>query len=364
MKRRESIFLPRFIFIFICLAILTVFISSPQAFAGSLILDGGHAFIANGPVIIDSPNTKQLALKRSYLRMNSSANFALGSSPSGIAFDGANLWVVSKNSHDLNILRANNGEEVIPTVDISANCSGPNALAYDGKNMWVACRDSDEVVGLDGIDGSLAQVGGSDIDISVGTDPVYLLFDGEFMWATNNGADTLSIINTNTLAVETKTLPSVGGSHLPYGMASDGTNIWVVNSNYWPVNVYKISNRTRVTGMSPDQGSNALDVEFDGVNMWITNYLDDQITILKASNASYVNTLTSSDGVGSIPTYLHFDGLYMWVVNETGTNVTIFRAHHFTYMGVANVGSHPQRLAFDGANMWITVGGGNNVVKR
>ncbi len=370
MKKREPVFLPNYFFTITILTGFIVFLLLSISFAGSYVMNANKAFVADGPVFIDSLNANQIALKRSYLRMNSSANFSLGANtPSGIAFDGANIWVVSKDQGKLDILRANNGESVITDRNISSLCDQPNALAYDGKNMWVACRGSAKVAVLDGITGNQAQDPNTTPipPISVGAAPVYLLFDGEFMWVANDG-DTLSIINTNDRSIATVTLPNVGGPHLPYGMASDGTNIWVVNRNYWPVNVYKISDRTKV-GMSPDQGSNALDVEFDGVNMWITNYEHDQITILKASDGSHVRTLTSGDGVGDKPTYLHFDGLHMWIAHEgastdTDGTASIFRAHDFAYMGVANVGKNPQRIAFDGVNMWILVGGANNVVKR
>ncbi len=359
MKGRDNSSFPRFFFFFVYLAILAVFIASPAAFAGPLVLDGGYTFVADGPVILKGPNAKQLALKRRYIRMNSSANFSLGSNnPSGIAFDGANMWVVSKNQDALDVLRANNGQKVIPDKDISTFCTWPNSLAYDGKNMWATCLGDNKVTVMDGITGDQTT------SAAVSGPPVYILFDGEFMWVACDGVDTLNIINTNDYSVATKTFPSCGVSHLAYGMASDGTNIWVVNRNYCPVNVYRISTRNRVTSMSPDQGSNALDVEFDGVNMWITNLEHDQITILKASNGSHVTTLTTSDGVGNKPTYLFFDGFYMWVVNELDGDVSIFRAHDFQYMTTANVGTNPQRLAFDGANMWITVSDATNVVKR
>ena len=60
----------------------------------------------------------------------------VGSSPSAIAYDGANMWVGNYLDETVSVLRVSDGFHVItPTVD-----SGPIAIAFDGANMWVVNR--------------------------------------------------------------------------------------------------------------------------------------------------------------------------------------------------------------------------------
>jgi YVTN family beta-propeller protein len=58
----------------------------------------------------------------------------VGSSPVGIAFDGANIWVTNSGSASVTKLRASNGS-VLGTFSVG---SSPTGVAFDGANIWVA----------------------------------------------------------------------------------------------------------------------------------------------------------------------------------------------------------------------------------
>jgi DNA-binding beta-propeller fold protein YncE len=60
--------------------------------------------------------------------------FAVGSSPYGIAFDGANIWVANTDSNNVTKLRAGDGT-VLGTY---AAGNVPSGIAFDGANIWVA----------------------------------------------------------------------------------------------------------------------------------------------------------------------------------------------------------------------------------
>ena len=61
-----------------------------------------------GPQGPPSPNPLQVALLRWY-GANQTTTFAVGSNPLGVAFDGANIWVVNNLSNTISKLRANDG---------------------------------------------------------------------------------------------------------------------------------------------------------------------------------------------------------------------------------------------------------------
>lgn len=354
-----------------CLAITDHFPTTlPAAHAGTLTVGEGHAFYTDNLGIINGPNAKQIALLRWYDAMNSNANFQTSSfggtiTATGIAFDGTDMWVCSRDSMTfttgiLDTFKTSTGK-IVNTIDLLAAFTGdpsfPNALAYDGRRMWVACRATDKVYVLEGSTGAKATVP-SDGEIAVGTAPVYLSFDGSQIWVSCYGVSEVHVINTKTFNVAT-----LSGNNLtnPYGSAFDGSRMWVVNRHNATLgDVYNVE--TLAHEMSPAQGGKALDIAFDGVNMWITNIEDDQITILRASDGALVDTLTTTNGVGTKPTYLAFDGRNMWVVNEDDGTVSIFRVSDYTHVEDISIPS-PQRIAFDGANMWITSDDGR-VYKR
>src|ERR1700690_3193620 len=76
-------------------------------------------------------NYNQIALLRWYPASNG-ISFAVGTSPYGIAFDGANMWVASYGSRSITKIRANDGltRNTIPFT------GSPYYLAFDGSNIW------------------------------------------------------------------------------------------------------------------------------------------------------------------------------------------------------------------------------------
>ena len=59
--------------------------------------------------------------------------YAVGTSPTGVAFDGANIWVANSASHSVTKLLASTGATV-GTYQVGNN---PYAVAFDGSNIWV-----------------------------------------------------------------------------------------------------------------------------------------------------------------------------------------------------------------------------------
>jgi hypothetical protein len=78
------------------------------------------------------PNANQLALLRWY-GANTVNNIPTGGSPNGIAFDGANVWVVNGPPNSVTKLRANDGT-VLGTFPLG---NVPGYAAFDGVNIWI-----------------------------------------------------------------------------------------------------------------------------------------------------------------------------------------------------------------------------------
>ena len=71
-----------------------------------------------------SPTTQQIALLKWYTAISGTqADFGVGVNPHGIAFDGANMWVVNYGSNSVSVLRASDGFHVMtPTVGTGPDC--------------------------------------------------------------------------------------------------------------------------------------------------------------------------------------------------------------------------------------------------
>jgi hypothetical protein len=295
-------------------------------------------YVADGRYAQLNHTTQQIAMLKWY--MFAGGTFPVGTSrgshPWGIAFDGANMWVVNQTfNNPISVLRASDGFHVMsPTVG-----SDPWGLAFDGANMWVTNR----------VDNNVSVVRASDgfhvMTPTVGSNPEGIAFDGANMWVVNNGDNTVSVVrasdgfNVMTAAVGLQ----------PSAIAFDGANMWVTNSGAGTVSVVRASDGFYVR--TPTVGFNPHAIAFDGANMWVPNSGDDNVSVLRASDGFHVMTPT----VGSFPRGIAFDGANMWVVNSFVLNtVSVLRASDGFHVYTPTVGAGAYGIAFDGAFMWVT----------
>ena len=67
--------------------------------------------------------------------------FPVAGSPSGIAFDGASLWVALASTGQVTELRASDGS-TLGTFSVGVN---PIGVAFDGTSIWVVNNSSNTV---------------------------------------------------------------------------------------------------------------------------------------------------------------------------------------------------------------------------
>ena len=155
-------------------------------------------------------------------------DFAVGTAPRAIAFDGANIWVANSGSDNVTELRASDG-----TVLGTFNVSGPVGIAFDGANIWVVNGDiSNSVTKLRASDGACAGVVNpgdrSACTFTVGgTGPNAIAFDGANMWVANFNSDNVTELRASDGAL----LGTFSVGSQPNAVAFDGANIWVANQN-------------------------------------------------------------------------------------------------------------------------------------
>ncbi len=138
-----------------------------------------------GPGAIFEPqsgaNFLAIALLRWY-DANQTASFRVGMNPNGLAFDGANMWVVNYSSNNVMKLAASDGT-LLGTFNVGTN---PYAAAFDGANMWVVNYVSNTVTKLRASDGALLGT------FNVGIAPRSVAFDGANMWVANYASNNVT----------------------------------------------------------------------------------------------------------------------------------------------------------------------------
>ena len=106
-------------------------------------------------------------------------------------------------------------------------------------------------------------------------------------------------------------------------------------------------------------GSQPFGVAFDGTSIWVTNQDSNNVTKLRASDGFNLGTFN----VGSRPQFLAFDGANIWVGNQSSNSVTKLRTADGADLGTFSVGLSPEGVAFDGTNIWVANQNSNNVTK-
>jgi outer membrane protein assembly factor BamB len=295
---------------------------------------GGPAVADGAPVPPLNPNA--IAILRWYAA-NEVTKFTTGCAlTSGLAYDGANLWVGCPVENQVVRFRASDGE-LLGSFPVG---NSPGGLAFDGANVWVA-----------NLEGTLTKLRASDGKhlgtFTVGHYTQSVVFDGSHVWASN-------ATDNNVVKVQVADGKIVGRFPVqsPYQFAVAGPNIWV-SSSAGAVKLRTRDGKNLGTFAMCLPGSLA----FDGANMWITNGQCNTVTKLRESDGK---TLGTFDSGGVFPAGVVFDSQHIWVANGSsngqGAFVVKLRLNdgrivgHFHLLGAGNA-------AFDGANVWVTVGG-------
>jgi len=300
---------------------------------------------ASDSIFVVSPlNPNVLAQKRWHYSNLSGNSISLTGGPTGICFDGLNMWVAKYTDNYLAKIRAPDAT-IISSVSYTTGAY-PIDVVSDGRYVWSVNYVGDSVTKRE-LDGSLIGT------YAVGDQPHRACFDGTYIWVGCAGDDKLYRIHANTNVVESS---AVIGDY-PQGIAFDGNYLWVAMKYDDVVKKIRPSDYA-VIGTYP-VGTEPEAVLFDGANIWVTNRGDNTVTKLRAVDGANKGTFA----VGTQPIGIAFDGAVIWVANWGSATVSKLRAADGTPWGTVSVPGSPWDLAFDGANVWVACYGAEAVLK-
>jgi hypothetical protein len=184
----------------------------------------------------------------------------LGIGPAGLAFDGARIWTANDGSlpmvGSVSIVTPSATTPWTATT-VTTGFQTPTGILFDGVNVWVTDPAAGSLLRLDAA-GAIVQT------VTVGTSPFHPLFDGKNIWVPNLGDSTVSVVDPGAGGV-VATLTG-NGLNAPTSLAFDGQRVLVVNAS--GVSIWNAANLQPLGFLLG--GSGFLGACSDGINFWIT----------------------------------------------------------------------------------------------
>lgn len=150
-----------------------------------------------------------------------------GHHPEGLAWDGSHLWHIDSGEKSLYRLNPETGTAVLI---LESNSSHPRDLAWDGTSIWIIDHRSDILIKVSPVDGMMEEN-----YPAPAREPAGLAFDGKYLWVTDRAEDRIYLVNPSD-GLCLSSFRSYGP--FPYGLAWAGDALW--NVDYENNEIYKI----------------------------------------------------------------------------------------------------------------------------
>jgi len=177
---------------------------------------------------------------------------------------------------------------------------GPWGMAWDGANLWIVDHDTDRVYEVTTTGTVLSSFVTPD-NTSRG-----LTWDGTNLWLSDNTTDLIYEIDTTGTVLSS--FPSVGLN--PLGLTWDGDNLWVVQQNLG--SMYEMTTTGTVVSSFPISVTPQVGVTWDGTNLWLTkgNTIEEWTTT-GTLVSSFASPCSNTRGIT-------FDGTNFWIACDGG----------------------------------------------
>jgi DNA-binding beta-propeller fold protein YncE len=277
----------------------------------------------------------------------------VGDQPMSIKSDGELVWVANFLGNSVSCIQASDGKLLKTYTGVTK----PRALVVARGKVYVAGNEpAGKLYSIDPTSASTTVTFVTDI----GSNPVALAFDGEFIWCTNFVGNIYRIEFDPDPVVATVD-PGLG---IPTGLIYDGTNIWVIDQG--DNKIKKLNGGGSIVLQEASVGGSPQHPVFDGTNIWVPNFNNDTVTVIRASTGVVMATLTGNGLNG--PGQAAFDGERILLVNKDGNSVSLWKASDLTPLGnfstgTTSGGSSPAAVCSDGLNFWIALSGYDKVAR-
>jgi len=269
----------------------------------------------------------------------------VGTGPTLLASDGADVWVANSDSDSVSRVRASDGK----LLETWTGATGAFGVLVAMNRVFVTGATSPGKLYM--IDPSQPAGAVTTVSGSLGDGPRGVAFDGARIWVANandgpSGGSVSIITPGPSLPWSVTTVTTGFGS--PTGIIFDGFNVWVTDTGLSRLmKLDQAGNIVQSIIMSVPQYPT-----FDGKNIWVPRTGSGVIAVVRASDGAVIRTL--EDQVGSAPFAGAFDGTRVLVTHFNG-GVSVWRASDLSLIGafpITGVAS-PFGACSDGTNFWL-----------
>lgn len=138
--------------------------------------------------------------------------------PTGLTWDGQYLWNIDKKENKIYQIDPTDGT-IQKSIDIPTR--NPEGLAWDGETLWISDTKLDALIKIDLTDGTALTILKAPVH-----DPQGLTFDGRFLWCADRKVDEIHMIDPSSGEV-IMILKSPGP--FPRGLTWDGSSLWNID---------------------------------------------------------------------------------------------------------------------------------------
>ena len=213
----------------------------------------------------------------------------------GLWSDATTLWVVDAGDHKVYAYTLADGERTATSeFNLDAENGDPSGIWSDDTTIWVADRDDHKLYAYRLADGTrVSETDGTDttypkdVALSNNPDPEGMWSDGTTLWVADNGHDR---VFAYTLADGERVRQAGGQTNFPKDVAlsngdaagiwSDGTTLWVVDSDDGKVYAYTLNGGARDADNDFDvwsESDSIWGIWGDATTIWVPDRTDSKI---------------------------------------------------------------------------------------
>ena len=213
----------------------------------------------------------------------------------GLWSDATTLWVVDAGDHKMYAYTLADGERTATSeFNLDAENGDPSGIWSDDTTIWVADRDDHKLYAYRLADGTrVSETDGTDttypkdVALSNNPDPEGMWSDGTTLWVADNGHDR---VFAYTLADGERVRQAGGQTNFPKDVAlsngdaagiwSDGTTLWVVDSDDGKVYAYTLNGGARDADNDFDvwsESDSIWGIWGDATTIWVPDRTDSKI---------------------------------------------------------------------------------------
>ncbi|MEO3757117.1 Ig-like domain-containing protein [Mycobacterium sp. B14F4] len=272
--------------------------------------------------------------------------------------DGDSLTYTVPTQPSLGVVSVNADGTFTFTPTVAARLAAAQTVGADTDSFTVAVGDGTAITTTTVTVAVLpANIGSSIASATTGTTPMGVAVVADRAYVANQGASTVSVIDTTTNTV-VKTI-AVGTRPTGVTVSPDQTKVYVANSWSNTVSVIDTTTNAVTATIAVGSGPVALAVSPDGTRLYVANISANTVSVVDTATRTVISTVR----VGSYPNGVAVspDGTRVYVTNKYSYTVSVIDTSTNTVAATVRVGYTPSAVTVGATRAVVTNQSGNSI---